>query len=468
MTDTFEPASFRDRHSRIFRRDSRICRALSATGLREWERLAATRFFGTFVERGALVATRRAEDEAALLTPLGEGWAAALEHERVPFISYPYEWPFGMLKDAALLQLDLVLAALDEGMILKDATAYNLQFRGASPVFIDIGSFVTLEPGAPWPGYRQFCQLFLYPLLLQAYRDIPFQPWLRGSLEGIEPRDADAMLSARDSLRSGVLAHVKLQAGAQKRFAATGRDVRAELRKAGFDARLIRANVAGLRKLVEKLEWKRHASTWADYAADNSYDEANHQKKAEFVRAAAAERRRPLVWDIGANTGTFSRIASEHADYVVSIDADVLAVERHYQSLKQQGIRTILPLIGNVADPSPALGWRGLERLPLEGRGRPDLVLALALIHHIVISANVPLGEFVDWLADVIADDGHLVIEFVSKDDEMVKTLLRNKDDQYGDYEQPAFERKLASRFAIVRQETIQSGTRTLYYARRR
>src|SRR5690606_32561971 len=185
-------------------------------------------------------------------------------------------------------------------------------------------------------------------------------------------------------------------------------------------------------------------------------------------RAAATDRHRALSWDIGANTGTFSRIASANTDYVVSIDADVLAVERHYQSLKQQGIRTILPLIGNVADPSPALGWRGLERLPLEGRGRPDLVLALALIHHVVISANVPLGEFVDWLADVIADDGHLVIEFVSKDDEMVKTLLRNKDDQYGDYEQPAFERTLASRFAIVRQETIQSGTRTLYYARRR
>ena len=466
MTDSFEPASFRDRHSRVFQRDKRIYRALSASGLSEWETLAATRLFAGFSRRGALVATRRADDEAALLAPLGDGWAGALEHERVPFISYPYEWSFGMMKDAALLQLDLVLAALDEGMILKDATAYNLQFRGASPVFIDIGSFITLDPGEPWPGYRQFCQLFLYPLLLQAYRDIPFQPWLRGSLEGIDPRDANAMLSTRDLLRSGVLAHVRLQAGAQQRFASTGRDVRADLRKAGFDARLIKANVAGLRKLVAKLEWTRHSSTWAGYAGDNSYDEANHQKKAAFVRAAAAERRRGLVWDIGANTGTFSRIASEHADYVVSIDADVLAVERHYQSLKQQDVRTILPLIGNVADPAPALGWRGLERLPLEKRGTPDLVLCLALIHHVVISANVPLAEFVDWLATLLSGSGDLVIEFVTKDDAMVRTLLRNKDDQYGDYEQPNFEAKLASRFEIVRQETIQSGTRTLYYAR--
>ena len=465
MTEPFEPASFRDRHSRVFQRGTRIYRALSATGLSEWEKLAATRFFADHARRGSVVATKRADDEAALLAPLGDGWAGALEHERVPFISYPYEWSFGMLKDAALLQLDLVLAALDEGMILKDATAYNLQFRGASPVFIDIGSFITLDPGEPWPGYRQFCQLFLYPLMLQSYKDVPFQPWLRGSLEGIDPRDANAMMSARDKFRSGVLAHITLQAGAQKRFASTGRDVRADLRKAGFDARLIKANVAGLRKLVERLEWQVQSSTWGDYASDNSYDAANHDRKAAFVRAAASERPRQLTWDIGANTGTFSRIASEHSAYVVSIDADVLAVERHYQALRQAGTRTILPLIGNVADPAPALGWRGLERLPLDRRGRPDLILCLALIHHVVISANVPLHEFVDSLAGL---GGDLVIEFVTKDDAMVKTLLRNKDDQYADYEQPNFEAKLRARFEIIRQETIQSGTRTLYYARPR
>jgi SAM-dependent methyltransferase len=465
MTEPFEPASFRDRHSRVFQRGSRIYRALSARGLGDWESLASTKFFREFSERGALVATRRAEDERALIAPMGDEWAAALEHDRVPFISYPYEWTFSMLKDAALLQLDLLLAALDEGMILKDASAYNLQFRGASPVFIDIGSFITLDPGEPWPGYRQFCQLFLYPLMLQAYKDIPFQPWLRGSLEGIDPRDANAMMSARDLLRSGVLAHIRLQAGAQQRFAATSRDVRADLRKAGFDVRLIKANVAGLRKLVGGLEWRQQSSTWADYAGDNSYDAANAERKAAFVRAAAADRPRHLVWDIGANTGTFSRIASEHADYVVSIDADVLAVERHYQALKQAGATRILPLIGNVADPAPALGWRGLERLPLEKRGRPDLVLCLALIHHVVITANVPLHEFVDWLAGL---GGDLVIEFVTKDDAMVKTLLRNKDDQYTDYEQAHFEARLGARFEILRQETIQSGTRTLYFARPR
>jgi ribosomal protein L11 methylase PrmA len=462
MTEPYEPASFRDRDARIFQADGRIFRALSPQGLEDWTRLSASRFFQTFSQRGSIVGTRRADDEAQRLAALGDGWAAALVHDRIPFISYPYEWSFSMLKDAALLHLDLILAALAEGQILKDATAYNVQFVGARPVFIDVASFEKLPAGEPWHGYRQFCQLFLYPLLLQAYKDAAFQPWLRGSLEGIDPRDMNALMSARDLLRAGVLAHVKLQAGAQERFGATSRNVRADLKSAGFSAGLIKANVSRLRKLIAGLEWKRTSSTWAGYADANSYAAEDADRKARFVGTAAASSRRGLVWDLGGNTGRFSRIAAEHADHVVTVDADPLAIERLYRELRKDGPANILPIIGNVADPSPGLGWRGLERLPLARRGKPDLILALALIHHVVITANVPPAEFEAWMAGL---GGELVTQFATKQDEMVKTLLRNKDDQYADYDQAYFESRLDQHYRIAARETIQSGSRTLYHA---
>ncbi len=188
-----EPASFRDPDSRVFyAANGDVCRALSADGLADWQRLAATRFFPQLVAEGRLVGSELIEATAP------DGFAAVLRHETIPFVSYPYEWCFGMLRDAALLQLDLVAAALDEDMILKDASPYNVQWRGARPVFVDVGSFERLREGEPWAGYRQFCSLFLYPLMLQAWKGVPFNVWLRGSLEGISPNEVRGLLSLRD------------------------------------------------------------------------------------------------------------------------------------------------------------------------------------------------------------------------------------------------------------------------------
>jgi hypothetical protein len=463
MASAFEPASFRDRHARIFRRDGRILRALSAEGLRDWDALATSAFFGRRVEAGDLVRSHRPADEASLLGALGGPWAGIVEHEAVPFVSYPYEWTFGMLRDAALLHLDLMQDALDHGLILKDASAYNIQFAAARPVFIDTASFTRFEAGEVWHAYRQFCQMFLFPLLLQAYKDVPFQPWLRGSLEGIEARDMRALLSLRDLVRPGVMAHVALQAGAQARFEDSSRDVRSTLKHAGFDVNLIKANVRRLRRVIARLEWTRHTSTWSDYQGTNTYSAADAAEKSAFVRTATTTAPRQWVWDLGANTGHFARVAAEHAAQVLAVDADALAVERLYRSLRRPA--NILPLIGSVTDPSPGLGWRGEERVPLARRGTPDLTLCLALIHHVVIAGNIPLAEFVDWIAGL---GGDVVIEFVSKQDAMVRRLLLNKDDQYSDYEQAHFESTLATHFRIVARKPLQDGTRVLYHGVRR
>jgi SAM-dependent methyltransferase len=463
MTDiALEPGSFRDRTARVFYHQGKIFRGLSDSAFKEWQALSATSFFQRFTANGGIVPTRQGDHSSLPLTPGDHQWTAVLEHEAIPFISYPYEWSFQMLKDAALLQLDLLLAALDEGMSLKDASAYNIQWKGAAPVFVDLASFYSRRPGEPWVGYRQFCQLFLYPLLLQAYRGIPFQPWLRGSLDGMDADVCLRMLSARDYLRAGVLAHVVLQARAQRAYASTTRDVRADLRAAGFDTRLIKANATRLRALVDGLAWHAEPSTWSDYVDCGHYEPADVTQKREFVRAASGTRAWNLAWDLGCNVGIFSRIVAERAKYVVAMDADQVAVDRLYRALHAEGGRTILPLVVNLTDPSPDLGWRNLERKRLVSRGRPELVLCLALIHHVVIGANIPLAEFLEWLRSLGAE---LIIEFVTREDPMVKTLLRNKEDQYADYQLDVFERELAARFTLARRQALGSGTRIMYFA---
>ncbi len=482
-----EPSSFRDRAGRVFYAQGSVYRGLDARAATEWAALASSRFFQRLTAAGRLVHTQEARRQHAPC--FDENWATLLRHDRIPFVSYPYEWCFGMLRDAAHLQLELMESALAEDFILKDASAYNVQWRGAEPVFIDIASFVRLRPGEPWAGYRQFCQLFLYPLMLQAFTGVPFQPWLRGQLDGIAAEQLNRLLGVRDWLRPGVFLNVFLQAKLQSGHARTHRDVRRELRAAGFHKSLIQANVRRLRKTVQRLSWRPGRSEWSNYACEHSYSPEAEQQKQRFVREAAAMRPRNLVWDLGCNTGVYARIAAQHARHVVALDADQPAVERLYQSLKAERNTTILPLVCNLADPSPNLGWRGLERRHLIARGRPDLTLCLALVHHLVIGANIPVLQLIDWLAELgdrsdlgdrgdrgdRDDGGHqgdgamdLVIEFVRRDDPMVRTLLRNRDDQFTDYDENVFEKALASRFEIVRREPLVSGTRVLYLARSR
>ena len=462
-----EPGSFRDRTSRVFYQDGAVLRGLNARAVQEWDVLKTQPFFRQFMAEGKIVHTEQLEPSGSSPSPYaGQGnehWSAILRHRTVPFISYPYEWPFSLLQDAALLTLELQAAALRADMTLKDATPFNVQWSGSQPVFIDIPSFERLRPGEPWVGYRQFCQLFLYPLFLQAYKDLPFQPWLRGNLDGIEPAQCAQLMSLRDMLRPGVLSHVVLQAKAEASYARTERNLKKDLRQAGFHKALIQANVSRLQKQVTKLTWRQTRSTWSGYTDALPYTDSEIAQKADFVRRVTHSRRWNLVWDLGCNTGTFSRIAAENAEYVLAMDIDALVIERLYCALKTEHVRNVLPLISNVADPAPNLGWRGLERKALVERGRPDLTLCLALLHHVVISAHIPLGEFISWLASL---GTALVIEFVTRDDPMVQTLLRHKADHYTDYDLAYFERCLADAFEIDQQEMLESGTRLLYYAR--
>lgn len=448
-----EPGSFRDRNGSVHYREGRVLRTLSPHAYANWQRLRNTAFFATHSASGSIVGTTDCG-------PLPEG-GGLLEHARIPFISYPYEWPFGMLKDAALLHLELMRDALREDFVLKDSSPYNVQWRGAQPVFIDIPSFEPLGAGQPWVGYRQFCELMLYPLMLQAYRGIDFRPWLRGRIDGIPAEEMRRLTSSRDLLRAGVLLHVVAQSLLQRRYSASRRDLRATLAEAGFDKRLIQSNVERLTGLVSGLKLRRTSTEWADYDRTHSYDRTEHEAKAAFVKRAAETRRWRLAWDLGSNTGTFARIVEPHADYVVAMDADWMAIERLYQR-ERAAPGKILPLAIDLADASPNQGWRGLERKDLASRGTPDLTLCLALVHHVVITANIPLADFLDWLAGL---GTAVVIEFVGREDEMVQGLLANREDQYDDYALDNFRDLLSEKFQLRGEQALKGGRRNIFFA---
>jgi hypothetical protein len=397
-----------------------------------------------------------------------EEYGAVLRHELIPFVSYPYEWTPGMLRDAALLTLDLTLASLDEDLVLKDATPYNVQFKGSRPVFLDIGSWEKLGAGEPWAGYRQFCMQFLYPLMLQAYKGVPFQPWLRGALDGITPAQARSLMSFRDRFRKGTTTHVFIHARLDQSYSKRGRtggDIKKELKSAGFGKELIRANVRKVRKAVEAAAWSPPASVWTAYRNDNTYEDADNQAKAAFIKDVAGRRELDLAWDLGANDGFYSRILAEHSKHVLALDLDPSTVELLYRDLKAEGNEQILPLVMNLTDPSPGLGWRGLERKSFTDRGKPDLILALALLHHVSITGNVPVRQFVEWLASLGAS---VVIEFMTREDPMVKRLLAAKRVDHEDYERGFFEQVVGESFEIERSEELPSGTRILYALRPR
>jgi hypothetical protein len=303
----------------------------------------------------------------------------------------------------------------------------------------------------------------LHALPVPAAAGIPFQPWLRGRLDGISPSECRQLMSARDLVRPGVLKHVSLHSRFEGRHAEEKRDLSSELSKAGFRTELIRANVRKLLKVVRGLTWKPGGSAWSEYAQIHTYNDDDLARKAAFVAEAAGSRRWRLLWDLGCNDARFTRIAADHADYSVAIDADEAVVDGVYRSLHDEGNASILPLTLDLADPSPSLGWGGAERRQLAERGTPDLVLCLALLHHVSISSNVPVRSFVQWLRGLGAS---VVIEFVTRDDPMAKLLLQRKGEGANpDYGTELFEQALREAFEVERTVTLCEGTRRLYFA---
>ncbi|EJN13307.1 hypothetical protein PMI42_03331 [Bradyrhizobium sp. YR681] len=459
---TPEPGSFRDPGNQVFYLDEQVFRTLDAESAAHWHQLRQTTFFQALVKREAVVATETEDRPGVREQALSGRWTELLRHERIPFVSYPYEWTFNMLKDAALLQLGILEDALANGWTLKDGSAYNVQWRGQRPVFIDVSSFEPYRPGESWIGYRQFCMMFLIPLLLKAHRDIDTAALCRSDLEGIDPEEALKFISVRDIFRRGVLSHIYLHARLQARARRAEAAVSSAPPKWAIrqTAEMTLRMVQSLGRLVSKLERRDARTSWSAYEETHSYDDGSFSQKKDFVERHVRGRRWPLVYDLGCNTGTFSRLCSEHADCIVAIDQDELAVDTLYRRIKTPASGNIIPLVMPLSNVSPDQGWRGRERKSFEHRARPDLILCLALIHHMVVSANIPLRNFLDWIR---AFGASVILEFVGPDDEMTLQLLKNRRNVHSGYTQEAFESVARSMFDILDSAPLKGGRRRIY-----
>jgi SAM-dependent methyltransferase len=455
-----DPASYRDPAGFVFERDGVLYRQIAPSFADDWDAFEASGLAARLAAEGLLVPHEEA-DPALAAEP---GAYRVIRPERVVFVSYPYEWSFSQLKDAALLTLRSQVLANESGMTLRDASAYNVQFRGAQPVLIDSLSFERATPGAPWAAYRQFCEHFLAPLALMAHVDVRLGSLLKGHLEGVPLDLAARLLPARTRLSFGLGPHIHLHARAQRRYA-----TRPEAAGEGGDgARLSSSRqstlLESLRSAVAGLAWRPEGTEWADYADRTSYDEAATEAKVHAVTQAlfAAGGRR--VWDLGANTGRYSRVAADLGRSVVAFDIDPAAVERAYLALRTEGRTDILPLLADLTAPSPDNGWANAERRSLLARADADVVLALALVHHLAIGRNVPL-PFVAALFARLAGDA--IVEFVPKDDPMVRRLLAARRDVFPGYSIEGFRSAVAPHFAIASETPIAGTSRTLFHLRR-
>ena len=455
-----DPGSFRDPSGGVIHANGSVYRYFRGADASQFLRLTQTDFFKSSVASHSLIATTPVVREASPeLYAFAEGAELVVEHPRLPFVSYPYEWPFEMLKAAAECQMQVTREAFGNGYLVKDATPYNVQFLGCEPTFVDVASIEPYKKGATWTGYAQFCRTFLNPLLLQSITGVPFQPWLRSSLDGIEPDHLRSLLPWRSKFRKAVFFDVVLQSWLGHKFAddtgAVSKMSKREMPKAAVEALLKR-----MAKQVSGLKRRKVKTTWSDYEETKShYSGAADAFKEEFVRSFVRSSKAKSVWDLGANRGQFSLIAAETADQVVAIDFDEAAVGALYERLRGK-VTNVLPLVIDFLNPSPGQGWAGAERQGLTTRSNADAFLCLALIHHLSISGNVPLSMIVAWLAEV-APSG--VVEFVPKDDPMVKRLLLTKRDVYANYDQSHFEACLEQHFGIKERAVIPESGRILY-----
>ena len=365
--------SFRDPTSQVYSlgfdgcvHPSRILRGLNAKKLDEFRTLENVPFYKRLLEEERVVGTRLIDGvDANAHDVLQDGWAGVLEHDVVPFVSYPYEWSFGMLRLAALLHLRILEDALLDGWTLKDATPYNIQFIGAKPVFIDTPSFEPRAEGAAWVGYRQFCSLFLTPLLLKAHIGIDHLPLLRSYIDGVPAAEAKKLFAGFSWLRPSVLSHIVFPALVEQRIAAKERDNReARQREARpQSAAIVLGLVQSMTRLVKSLRVPIAHSDWSHYEQTKTYSSADHEAKVEFVRRASSTLPRAFAWDLGCNTGTFSQVLAEHAETVVAVDGDHNAIEQLFRLQSKSNQDNILPLVMDLANISPAQGWAGSTRL---------------------------------------------------------------------------------------------------------
>jgi hypothetical protein len=456
MNDAVLGASFRDPSGFLFTRAEKLYRQVNQSYRSDYDLLFSSGLYDRLLSRQLLIPHKEVSVPPAVP---GEAYKI-IEPERLAFISYPYEWSFSQYKDAALTTLRIQKIALEYGMSLKDASAYNIQFHHGRPLLIDTLSFEKYVAGKPWVAYRQFCQHFLAPLSLMAYRDIRLGRLMRVYIEGIPLDLASKLLPARTLLNMGLILHIHAHAISQEHYAA--RPVRTDIGTFRREAML--ALIENLKTDIKSLRWVAKNLEWGEYYEQTNYSQDGLKNKETIIRDFIAQIQPRSLWDLGANTGYFSRVASTQGIFTIAFDIEPFAVEKNYEQARSQKDGNLLPLIFDLTNPSPSIGWQQQERMSLLERAPADAVMALALIHHLAISNNLPFERIAQFFH---ALGKWLIIEFVPKNDSQVQRLLATRQDIFPNYTFESFEAAFKPLFKIQRIEPIRDSMRRLYLMER-
>lgn len=452
MTNTHPLASsFRDPNGFVFEQDGHLYRKVRVSYSENFKHLTHSGLYITLVGKGLLVP----HEDSDIDTNRTGSTFKILKPARVPFISYPYEWSFSQLKSAALATLSIQKYALKHGMTLKDASAYNIQFFGITPSLIDTLSFEIYEEGTPWQAYRQFCQHFLAPLALMAYVDLRLSRLMQNHIDGIPLDLACKLLPKRAMLNGNLLMHLFLHSKMQAKYQGSATE-----KSKNFPKQALLGLIDSLEAAVTSIHLPKCQSNWSEYYDCNSYSEKTAEKKLATVRDMLVKTKPETVFDFGANCGRYSRVAADLGAMTISLDMDPLCVQKNFLDATHDQDNRILPLVIDLTVPTPSIGWSNTERSSLIDRGPCDTGLALALIHHLAISNNVPFLRVAEFFSLVCKN---LIIEFVPKSDVQVKRLLASRKDIFDTYTQEYFEKDFENYFEIIEKTPLEDEGRVVY-----
>jgi SAM-dependent methyltransferase len=467
-------ASFRDPDGVVFLTGERVIRAVDRGASPGLSALLNTPAVNRLVTEGRLIESRKlTEDEgrAALMSIGVEAPPPSdliLEHPRVPFPTFPYEWCPEMLHAAGELTIELALALHKDGLGLKDATPYNVLFRGNKPVFVDVASVEQRDRHDPtWLPYAQFVRTFLLPLLVNRHVRVPLSQVFLTHREGVEPEMVYDMLGFGRRWLPCFLFTVSIPTWLARRGGSSTKIYERRTEAPDKASFIFTATLGHLRRQLQAATPVAASSRWSAYMETKSYRNEDFEAKEAFVRSVLDAMRPATVLDVGCNTGHFSALAARCGADVVSIDSDATCVGETYRRAAAESL-SILPLVADIARPSPSLGWRNGEQSSLLDRlsGRFELVMMLAVLHHLVVTERIPLTDVLDLAADLTTD--RVILEYVGPGDPMFKRLVRGRDQLYARYSTEWFEEACRARFEILECQTLASLDRRLYLLKKR
>ncbi len=454
MSESHLPSSFRDIGGFVYESEGIIYRKIFEDSYEDYTKLITSGLYDYLVESKYLVSHDEILNSSAVKNPK----SIILRPEQIRFITYPYEWCFSQLKDAALLTLQICIDAIEYGMILKDATAYNIQFHNGKPILIDTCSLSKYKEGEAWVAYQQFCKHFLAPLLLMSKTDIRLNLLSKIHIDGVPLDLTSRLLPIKSWASPSILAHIHMHARAQNKYAGSGDSSKNKIRNISKIGMLGLLN--SLKRSINKLKVSLIDTEWGDYYNFTNYSNSSASHKADTVLSMVKQSRASTVLDIGSNNGQYSRVATAFGATVLSADIDPIAVEHNYLTVKNKKESNIIPIIQDMTNPSSSIGWAHNERGSLQDRGAFDLVMALALVHHLAISNNVPF----DMIAKYFSKLGKfLIIEFVPKEDSQVVKLLSSRRDIFINYNKNSFEKAFGEYYTIIDEIMISESKRTMY-----